>query len=160
MMLQPFHALQGFTHHRRTGHPLKMTRKMPRFTTANMPRFTTRRPFTRTEHHFSPRHFALGTAIGAGMAYFLDPERGKRRRIIARDRTAATLRQVGRQLGRHGRKITSDLRGQWVRFTHDRRKGREPTDLRPLDRVPDFHGAEFRSTTPGELFDFQGRRAA
>jgi hypothetical protein len=45
----------------------------------------------------------LGAVVGAGLAYFLDPDRGKGRRAQTRDRLAATFRRVGREAGRRGR---------------------------------------------------------
>lgn len=44
---------------------------------------------------------AAGTAAGAG-AYFLDPNSGKRRRHVARDRVAALIRRGGRRAERAG----------------------------------------------------------
>ena len=44
---------------------------------------------------------AAGTATGAG-AYFLDPNSGKRRRHLVRDRIAALIRRGGRQAERAG----------------------------------------------------------
>jgi osmotically-inducible protein OsmY len=40
--------------------------------------------------------FALGTALGALLAYFFDPQNGKRRRHVTVDRTAAFLRRSKR----------------------------------------------------------------
>jgi len=48
------------------------------------------------------RLFALGAAMGAALAYFLDPETGNRRRSMARDRVLAFFRRTGRQAGRAG----------------------------------------------------------
>jgi len=139
-MLQPFDSFRGFSR----------------------PRLHTPQTFARPEPGLRPIHFALGTVAGAGLAYFLDPDQGKRRRIIARDRSIATMRRFGRQLGRRGRKLTSDIQGQWQRVSHARYGDVEPQqgDLRPLETVPDFHGAEFRGTPQSEVFDFEEHRAA
>ena len=41
--------------------------------------------------------FALAGAIGAALAYFFDPDNGRRRRSIARDKAGKRFRQAGRQ---------------------------------------------------------------
>jgi hypothetical protein len=41
----------------------------------------------------SPTLFAVGAAAGAGAGYFLDPQHGKRRRHVARDRILAVARR-------------------------------------------------------------------
>jgi osmotically-inducible protein OsmY len=41
--------------------------------------------------------FALAGAIGAALAYFFDPDSGRRRRSIARDKAGKYFRQAGRQ---------------------------------------------------------------
>src|SRR5256714_7963273 len=41
--------------------------------------------------------FALAGAIGAALAYFFDPDNGRRRRSIARDKLGKYVRQTGRQ---------------------------------------------------------------
>ncbi len=46
-----------------------------------------------------PRRFRL-IALGAALAYFLDPENGRRRRKVTADRLAALTRRQGRRLVR------------------------------------------------------------
>jgi osmotically-inducible protein OsmY len=41
--------------------------------------------------------FALAGAIGAALAYFFDPDNGRRRRKVAVDRAGKLFRQAGRQ---------------------------------------------------------------
>jgi osmotically-inducible protein OsmY len=41
--------------------------------------------------------FALAGAIGAALAYFFDPDNGRRRRSIARDKAGKYARQAGRR---------------------------------------------------------------
>lgn len=50
----------------------------------------------------SPRvaAFLVGSGAGAGGAYLLDPQNGKRRRHVLRDKTRARLRGGARELGR------------------------------------------------------------
>jgi len=57
------------------------------------------------------RLFALGAALGAALAYFLDPETGNRRRSMARDRVLAFFRRTGRQAGRAGQAAKSQAYG-------------------------------------------------
>jgi hyperosmotically inducible periplasmic protein len=45
----------------------------------------------------------LGAAAGAAAAYFLDPDRGRSRRAVTRDRLAGMGRRVGWQLARRAR---------------------------------------------------------
>jgi hypothetical protein len=67
------------------------------------------------------RSFLIGLTTGAGIAYLLDPDLGRRRRAITRDRFLASLRRGGRRVGRVGRKATSDLVGLGERITHENR---------------------------------------
>jgi osmotically-inducible protein OsmY len=41
--------------------------------------------------------FALAGAIGAALAYFFDPDNGRRRRSVTRDKAAKYFRQAGQQ---------------------------------------------------------------
>jgi osmotically-inducible protein OsmY len=41
--------------------------------------------------------FALAGAIGAALAYFFDPDSGRRRRSVARDKAAKYFRQTGQR---------------------------------------------------------------
>ncbi|MGH2356066.1 MAG: BON domain-containing protein [Chloroflexota bacterium] len=47
--------------------------------------------------------YLLAGAAGAALVYFLDPDQGRRRRHITRDRAQATLRRGFDQVGRYGR---------------------------------------------------------
>jgi hypothetical protein len=122
-----------------------------RFSHVSLP---SRTPFVREERAFDPRHFALGVTTGAGIAYFLDPDRGKRRRIIARDRFMAIMRRLGRRLGRRGRKLTSDVEGRWQHLSHDFATQEEPSQWGVSTST------EQNRDTEGQVFDFQERRAA
>ncbi len=57
-------------------------------------------------------------AIGAGAMYLFDPAMGRRRRSLARDRSAGAVRRVGRRLGRVQRRVTADAYGLSQKLTH------------------------------------------
>lgn len=55
--------------------------------------------------------FLAGAAIGAGLMFLLDPDRGTRRRALARDQVLSAGRQAGDQLGAKARHIGNRARG-------------------------------------------------
>ena len=55
--------------------------------------------------------FLAGAAIGAGLMFLLDPERGTRRRALARDRILSAGRQAGDDLGAKARHLRNRARG-------------------------------------------------
>jgi osmotically-inducible protein OsmY len=61
---------------------------------------------------------ALGAAIGAGIAFFFDPQNGKRRRNMLQDRTAGFFRQSGRRAERAGRAVAAEAYGVKQKATH------------------------------------------
>jgi hypothetical protein len=69
------------------------------------------------------RSILAAGALGAALAYFLDPDRGRARRIRTRDRLGAALRRFERRGGRAVRRAESDAYGAWQRATH---AGSEP----------------------------------
>ncbi len=60
-----------------------------------------------------PRLLIAGSA-GALLAFFLDPDRGRRRRNMTRDRALATARRSGRRVTRLGRAAGAQVAG-WQR---------------------------------------------
>jgi osmotically-inducible protein OsmY len=67
---------------------------------------------------FFTRLFAVPAAVGAALMYFFDPEQGKRRRSMARDRTAGFFRQSGRRAERAGRGVAAGAQGLKEKATH------------------------------------------
>ena len=58
------------------------------------------------------------TAVGAGIAYFFDPQMGRTRRAKARDRVMATFRRAGRKIERKGRWVGGKAYGLRMKATH------------------------------------------
>lgn len=71
---------------------------------------------------------ALAATAGAALMYFLDPDRGRRRRAITRDRVAATARRAARSTARLQRRATAEASGLARRVAH-----RQPEDAPSLD---------------------------
>lgn len=63
-------------------------------------------------------NWLLAALAGAAAMYFLDPDRGKRRRALARDRTAATLRRAEETSERLQRRVVADSYGWSQKLTH------------------------------------------
>ena len=61
---------------------------------------------------------ALAAAAGAAIAYFFDRESGRRRRALARDRSAAFVRQSRRRLGRLQRHAQAEAYGVSQKAQH------------------------------------------
>jgi uncharacterized membrane protein len=70
----------------------------------------------------------LGAAgMGAGLMYLLDPDRGKRRRAVARDQMFHSIKKTGRALGKASRDVGNHARGAAAQLRS--RLGRaEPND--------------------------------
>jgi len=55
--------------------------------------------------------FLAGTAIGAGLMFLLDPDRGRGRRALARDRILSAGRHAGEDVGAKARHLRNRARG-------------------------------------------------
>jgi osmotically-inducible protein OsmY len=62
--------------------------------------------------------FLRFAAIGAALVYFFDPQRGARRRAMARDKALAFFRSLGSDAARFGHKASSDVSGQKQEVAH------------------------------------------
>jgi hypothetical protein len=78
---------------------------------------------------------ALGAALGALLAYFLDPQTGARRRNVSRDRFFAFFRRSGRKAARAGRFAASDASGLAQRARHLRDEPKEYDDATLAHKV-------------------------
>jgi BON domain len=59
-----------------------------------------------------------GAATGATFMYLADPDRGRRRRAIARDRANAAIRRSGRRAGKLSRRTSARISGMASRAMH------------------------------------------
>ena len=57
-------------------------------------------------------------AIGAALKYFLDPQNGRRRRALARDRVPAFFRGQAQRAGQVGRTVQSEAYGVTQKVKH------------------------------------------
>ena len=78
----------------------------------------------------------LMAAAGAALAYFLDPESGRRRRAVTKDRVAAFFRRGGRRLERTGRGVAAGTGGLAKKVTHLREEEKpQPNDATLASKV-------------------------
>jgi osmotically-inducible protein OsmY len=63
------------------------------------------------------RSILVAGALGAALAYFLDPDRGRARRAKTRDRVGAAFRRFERRGGRAVRRAEANAYGAWQRAT-------------------------------------------
>jgi osmotically-inducible protein OsmY len=79
--------------------------------------------------------FAAGATVGAGLAYFLDPDRGRARRNVAVDMIGARVRDTGRRLGREARYRGGQAEGVLQRARHRTPEQVEVDDVTLKQRV-------------------------
>jgi osmotically-inducible protein OsmY len=79
--------------------------------------------------------FALGTTLGALLAYFFDPQNGKRRRHLLADRTAAVFRSGGRHAAQTGRAVAAEAYGVSQKVTHLKEEPKDFDDATLADKV-------------------------
>ena len=73
--------------------------------------------------------------VGAAVAYFLDPQNGRRRRAVTRDRLGGLARRTGRRVARKGTKVASDVHGLGQRIAHRRPADTDPNDATLAHKV-------------------------
>ena len=73
--------------------------------------------------------FALGAALGAALAFFFDPNNGRRRRALAVDRTGGFFRRRVRQVERAGGAVAADAYGVSQKVQHLREEPKEFDDV-------------------------------
>ncbi len=75
-----------------------------------------------------------GAALGAGLTYLLDPQQGRRRRALSRDKLAHYGRRGGRALRAVGRDVANRARGRALEARR-RMEGERIPDGVLVDRV-------------------------
>jgi osmotically-inducible protein OsmY len=68
-------------------------------------------------------------ALGAALAYFFDPQNGRRRRNVTRDRLAAFFRRGARKTERAGRAVAAEAHGLKQKATHLREEQKDFDDV-------------------------------
>ena len=71
------------------------------------------------------KRLAIGAAVSAALAFFLDPNSGARRRNVTRDRVLALFRRGGRKTAQAGRAVTAEAYGVTKKVIH---RKEEPKD--------------------------------
>ncbi|MDP8957930.1 MAG: BON domain-containing protein [Actinomycetota bacterium] len=77
----------------------------------------------------------IGSAIGAVVAYFLDPDRGRTRRAKTGDQAGATLRRLSERGERTARRVASDAAGVVERIRKRERHYVAPNDATLAHKV-------------------------
>ncbi|HEY7294282.1 MAG TPA: BON domain-containing protein [Dehalococcoidia bacterium] len=72
---------------------------------------------------------------GALLAYLFDPDAGRHRRSLLRDKSGSWLRRGQRRMGRFGRRTTHTLEGRWGRFTRPGHSDEAPDPVTLTQRV-------------------------
>jgi NAD-dependent oxidoreductase involved in siderophore biosynthesis len=79
--------------------------------------------------------FLMGGAVGALLAYFFDPQRGRSRRSQARDRLMGILRRGGRRAERLGRRVGAEAYGMRQKAAHLREDDKDLDDVSLAHKV-------------------------
>ena len=82
--------------------------------------------------------FAIGAAVGAALAFLMDPERGRHRRRLVRERSAGGARHAARRCARRCRATVLRAWGHTKGLVHRMRPRRQE----PLDDVELAHKVE------------------
>ena len=75
------------------------------------------------------RFRARWALVGAALMFFFDPQEGRRRRALAKDRAGALVRRLGRRSGRAGRAVSATAYGVTQKVTHLREKEKDLDDV-------------------------------
>src|SRR5215469_17518540 len=67
---------------------------------------------------------SIGAAVGAGIMYMMDPDRGHRRQALARERGGSVLRRASRKVSKLASDVQNRTRGLLAQVRHSH----EPVD--------------------------------
>jgi osmotically-inducible protein OsmY len=71
----------------------------------------------------------VGAALGAAATYFSDPDNGRRRRSVARDRGLALLRRTGSRAEQAGRGVAAETYGVSQKVQHIKEEPKDFDDV-------------------------------
>ena len=75
------------------------------------------------------RRLVLGTGLGAVLWFFFDPQSGRRRRNMTRDRVLAFFRRGSRKAERAGRAVAAEAHGVSQKVQHREEEPKEFDDV-------------------------------
>lgn len=78
---------------------------------------------------------ALGALVGAALAYLFDPQSGRQRRAMLRDRSAGLVRQGGRSATRAGGTVAAEAHGVTQKVQHLKEEPKEYDDATLAQKV-------------------------
>ncbi len=78
---------------------------------------------------------ALGALVGAALVYLFDPQSGRRRRAMLRDRSTALVRQGGRKSARMGRAAAAEAYGVSQKVQHLKEEPKDFDDATLAQKV-------------------------
>jgi len=97
--------------------------------------------------------------LGAGLMYFLDPDRGRRRRALVRDQFIHALHEIDDAIGVVSRDLRNRSRGTWarIRTLPGRMAGEEVPDEVLVERVRSKMGRFVSRARPIDVTAHHGR---
>jgi osmotically-inducible protein OsmY len=109
--------------------------------------------------------YLIAGAAGLAAMYFLDPDRGKRRRAVLRDRAAGAARKVGAVTERTQRRVASDVYGVGQKVSHPAMTQDEPANdptlaqkvMTELFRDPDIPKGSINVTADNGVIQLRGQ---
>jgi osmotically-inducible protein OsmY len=77
----------------------------------------------------------LGALVGAALAYLIDPQNGRRRRALLRDKSAAYVRRSGDKTAQAGRAVAVEAHGVAQKAQHLKEEPKEYDDATLAQKV-------------------------
>jgi hypothetical protein len=111
-----------------------------------------------------------GIGIGAGLMYLLDPERGRLRRAIARDKAVSLANKTGdavartsRDIGNRAKGVAAEVRSAFAGLTAEGAEGaegRREDSARAFSESQEFSSPSASAPRSGATGEGSGRRPA